>query len=106
MKEKTAVYLEFVDIFVKTFDEARDGKPNQKKMTTLGLRLTAMSLSLIVLAPDAVVEKYLAWRAVSLGENPDSEETIKAFAEIIIAMRGDMVGDHECTIDTVLDALA
>lgn len=106
MDEKTKLYMELVDIFTETLSLAKQRGPT-KKALGLGHRLSSVSLKLIVLAPHEVVTSYLAWRSLAISENPNAEEVLKKFAEIIVAMRVDMVGDSTfCSIDDVFDALA
>lgn len=98
LPEKTKVYLEFVNIFVETMQRARQ----KKNINDLSTRLLKAGLNLMILAPDNVVKKYTIWRSFAM-EGGDMEGTVKAFGDVIIEMRKDIIGQTECKIDDVLD---
>ena len=83
--------------------QKRSSKPGQA--SALGLKLSNLSLRLIVLAPSNIVDSYLKWRLLATSGVVNPEEIMEAFAEIIVEMRKDVTGEFG-DVNTVLDALA
>lgn len=98
MPEKINIYLEFIDIFVKTVEKTK----RNKNIGDLGTRLLKTGLSLMVVAPDSVVKKYILWRSFAM-EGSNFEKTVAAFGDVVMEMRKDLVGKTECNRDDVLD---
>ena len=95
--EKVNIYLDFIEIFVDTMKATKE----RKNIKNLGTRLLKTGLSLVIVAPDTIVKKYIIWRTFAMGG--DTEKIMNAFADIIIEMRKDLIGKTECNIDDALD---
>lgn len=98
ISKKLVIYLDFVEIFVDTVRLTRE----KKNIKALGTKLLKTSLNLMVVAPDSVVKKCALWKTYAM-EGGDIEKTVKAFADVVIEMRKDIVGKTECDINDVLD---
>jgi hypothetical protein len=60
---------------------------------------------MVVISSDKVVEKFIVWRAITQGgENP--EGVFKAFAELLIEMRKEILVETDRTVGDVLDILS
>ena len=107
--EKYKLYKEFVELVMQSVRMGRDLKPNAKKTQASGESLQSLGLRMMIISSNEVVHGYLRWRAIAM-EGSDSEAVFKAFAEIIIKMREELVckgviQDTDKTIDDVLDIL-
>lgn len=98
---KVETYGRFAEFFIKFTGTSSQKKSDFKK---LGLELQRQGLILMIVASDDVVEKYLEWRALSMG-GKDSDSIVGAYADIIIAMRKDLNPETTCTVEHVLDAM-
>ncbi len=98
ISEKLRIYLDFIDIFIKTVEKTK----RNKHIGDLGTRLLKTGLSLMVVAPDSVVKKYTLWRLLAM-EGGDFEKIVNAFGDVIIEMRKDLIGETECNVEDALD---
>lgn len=86
--EKTALYLDFIDMFTKIMDAAKSKKDAKR----LGTKMISIGLRMMVLAPDHVTKAYIYWKALS-SEGGEAEALVDAFGVVIMEMRKDLVGE-------------
>ena len=96
MSEKIKTYSEFINLFVDiTKSNPHDSKKLGRIMAKIGLRL-------FVTASDKVVAAYSKWRTLAI-TNKNANDTVRAFAELLLEMRRDIVGETIHDVETGLD---
>jgi len=102
--ERIKLYQEFIELVMGSIRMGRQLKPNAKKTQVLGEGLQTLGLRMMTISTDEVVYGYLRWRAIAM-EGSDPEAVFKAFADLIIRMRSELIGKSEREIGDVLDIL-
>ena len=98
--EKLEAYGTIVDVFVDSINAKQGMKP--AAIRAIGTKLSRAGIQLFIVAPDAVVTAYLKWRAMaSINNNP--EQTVQAYAELLLAMRKDLEPDTKFDVETAMD---
>ena len=97
--EKVKVYNEISGLLV---DMMMDKPTKQGVIKAMGKKLSKIGFQIFVLAPDNVVSSYLRWRALA-SANENTEETIKAFSQLMLDMRKDLYPDTKNTVETAND---
>ena len=98
ISEKLSIYLDFVDIFIKSTEAIK----YKKNIKDLGSRSLKVGLGLMVVAPDSVVKKYTFWKLLAM-EGTNMEKIVNAFGDVIIEMRKDLIGETKCNVEDALD---
>lgn len=98
MPEKLSIYLDFIDIFIRTVEKTK----RNRNIGDLGTKLLKTGLGLMVVAPDIVVEKYTLWRALAM-EGGNFEKIVSAFGNVVLEMRKDLIGETDRNVEDVLD---
>jgi hypothetical protein len=78
------------------------GKPKPITVRAMGKKLSQIGFQLFIAAPDSVVTAYLKWRTLAIS-NESAEQTMRAFSELLLEMRRDIVGETTHDIETALD---
>ena len=101
MSEKIRTYNEFLDLFV---DMAKSKNLNSIDSIELGKTMAKIGLRLFVAAPDKVVTAYSKWRTLAIA-NKNANDTVRAFLELLLEMRRDIIGETVHDVETGLDFL-
>lgn len=99
MSEKIRAYNEFLNLFV---DMAKSKNLNSIDSIELGKTMAKIGLRLFVAAPDKVVTAYSKWRTLAIA---NSNDTVRAFLELLLEMRRDIIGETVHDVETGLDFL-
>lgn len=92
--EKTALYLDFIDMFAKLLIDPKSKRDAGK----LNLRMLSIGLSMMILAPDPVAKAFIFWKAI-FANNDDPEASDGALVDLIMKMRVDLIGETVCVRD-------
>lgn len=98
ISEKLSIYLDFIEIFIKSTERAK----RNKNIGELGTRLLKTGLGLMIVAPDSVVKQYTLWKALAM-EGGNFEKIVSAFGAVIMEMRKDLIGETDRNVEDVLD---
>lgn len=101
MSEKINTYSEFINLFV---DMAKSKNLNSNDSIALARTMAKIGLRLFVAAPDKVVTAYSKWRTLAI-TNQNANDTVRAFSELLLEMRRDIVGETVHDVETGLDFL-
>jgi len=99
ISEKIKAYNEVIAIFVDIVMDKPQGKGAIK---TLGKRFSTVGIRLFAIAPDEIVTAFLKWRTLATG-NENAEQTVKSYAELLLAIRRDIVPETKHDIEVAMD---
>ena len=104
---RIALYSEFISFMLESMSlKSNDSEKGRRK---LGIKLQELGLRMLLIGSDTVVEKFLLWRALTkagrAGDSAGAEAIFKVWAEVVIEMRRELVGDTGRGIGDVLDIL-
>jgi len=61
---------------------------------------------MVVVASDDVIEQFIKWRALAMaGDISGKENIVRVFADVVFAMRKDIMGETKRKSDDVMDIL-
>jgi hypothetical protein len=98
ISEKLKAYNDLAHLFI----DMAIGKPKPSAIQGMGKKLSQIGFQLFIAAPDSVVTAYLKWRTLAIS-NESAEQTMRAFSELLLEMRRDIVGETTYDIETALD---
>ena len=104
---RIALYSEFMGFMLESMSlKANDSEKRRRK---LGIKLQEIGLRIFLIGSDETVEKFLLWRALTkagrAGDAGAAEAIFKVWAEVVIEMRRELVGDTGRDAGDVLDIL-
>jgi len=101
IEKKTDVYSDVLELFMDFMDPKVLQAMTPKKQESLGRKMADVGGRVSLLGSAEVVTKYVNFRLESQhGAAP--EKIMDCFAEVVLAMRADIVGADEVTADHVL----
>jgi hypothetical protein len=101
MKEKVKLYGDVIQAHLDTLNM---GKGSQSKQIALINRMQSIRIRMVVFAPDVVVKQFFTWIAIA-SVNSVPEETVKSFAQLMLEIRRDLVGDTSLGIEDMADGI-
>jgi len=100
--DRVQLFFEYIQVVIDIMGVKKGGQ--QGKTRALGIKLQRIGLQLMVVASDEVVEKFIKWRAIAMA-GEFAEEVVEAFADVVFAMRKDIVGETVRKPDDIMDIL-
>jgi len=101
VEKKTDVYSDVLELFMDFLDPKTLRAMTPKKQESLGRKMADAGGRVSLFGSAEVVTKYVNFRLeAQSGATP--EKIIDCFAEVVLAMRADLVGADEVTADHVL----
>jgi len=101
---RIALYSEFMGFMLQSMGLKSGDSPKQRRK--LGIKLQELGLRIVLIGSDVVVEKFLLWRALSkAGAESGAEAVFRSWADVVIEMRRELVGDTSRDSGDVLDIL-
>lgn len=102
--ERIKLYQEFINVMTEAMQLTKQIKPNLKMQNALGKKLQVLGLQMMVISTDSVATNYLRWRTVAMdGSNPRA--TFNSFANLVVSMRKELLGETEVNRDHIMDSL-
>jgi len=105
MDERVKLYFEYVNVVIDIM-AVKKGGGQQGKIKALAVKLQRIGLQMVVVASDDVIEQFIKWRALAMaGDTSGAEKIVETFADVVFAMRKDIMGETARKPDDVMDIL-
>jgi hypothetical protein len=102
--ERIKLYFDYINIVLDVMAIKKIGQ--QGKINALAVKLQNVGLKMMVVASDDVIEKFIKWRVLAMaGDLSGAEKIIESFADVIFAMRKEIMEETARKPSDVMDIL-